>query len=60
MRGLVRHMLAYAIGHELDYLDEQEAENITEMFRASGYDMQYLVLAIVQSDSFAATEKGES
>ncbi|HEX5787422.1 MAG TPA: DUF1592 domain-containing protein [Woeseiaceae bacterium] len=53
MRGLVRHMMTYAIGHELDILDEQEAEAVAEMFRTSGYNLQHLVLAIVQSDSFA-------
>jgi len=53
MRGLVRHMMTYAVGHELDILDEQEAEEITEMFRTSGYNLKHLVLAIVQSDSFA-------
>jgi hypothetical protein len=53
MRGLVRHMMVYGIGHELDILDEQEAEEITKMFRTSGYNLKHLVLAIVQSDSFA-------
>ncbi|HEX5788574.1 MAG TPA: DUF1592 domain-containing protein, partial [Woeseiaceae bacterium] len=33
MRGLARHMLTYAVGRELDILDEQEAEMITDMFR---------------------------
>ncbi len=53
MRGLTRHMLAYAVGRELDILDEQEAEKITDMFRTSGYSLKHLVLAIVQSDSFS-------
>jgi len=53
MQGLVRHMMTYGIGRELDILDEQEAETVTEMFRTSGYNLKHLVLAIVQSDSFA-------
>lgn len=53
MRGLVRHMMAYGAGRELDILDEQESEVITDMFRTSGYSLKHLVLAIVQSDSFA-------
>jgi hypothetical protein len=53
MRGLTRHMLAYAVGRELDILDEREAEKITDMFRTSGYSLKHLVLAIVQSDSFS-------
>jgi hypothetical protein len=53
MQGLVRHMMTYGIGHELDILDEQEAETVTEMFRRSGYSLKHLVLAIVQSESFA-------
>ena len=57
MSGIVRHMLAYAVGRELDILDEQEADQITEMFRTSGYSLQHLVLAIVQSDAFAPHSK---
>jgi len=53
MKGLVRHMMTYAVGHELDILDEQEAEVITDMFRTSGYSLKHLVLAIAQSDAFA-------
>lgn len=57
MQGLVRHMMVYGIGRELDILDEQEAETITEMFRTSGYNLKYLVMAIVQSDSFMPLKK---
>jgi uncharacterized membrane protein len=57
MRGLARHMMAYGISRELDILDEQEAETVTDMFRTSGYNLKHLVLAIVQSDSFAPQSK---
>lgn len=60
MRGLVRHVMAYSLGRELDILDEQEAEKITGMFRTSGYSLKHLVLAIVQSDSFAPEKKEHS
>ena len=60
MRGLARHMFAYGIGREMDILDEQEAEQATQMFRTSGYSLKHLVLAIVQSDSFAPQKEDNS
>jgi hypothetical protein len=60
MQGLVRHLMTYAIGRELDILDVQEAEAVTRMFRASGYNLKDLVLAIVQSDSFSPQKKEAS
>ncbi|MDU0355411.1 DUF1585 domain-containing protein [Paraglaciecola aquimarina] len=52
MHGLVQHMMMYALGRELDILDEQESEVIFSTFRASGYKLSALVQAIVNSDGF--------
>jgi hypothetical protein len=60
MQGLVRHLMTYAIGRDLDILDVQEAEVVTRMFRASGYNLKDLVLAIVQSESFSPQKKEAS
>ena len=52
MLGLVKHMMVYALGRELDVIDEQEAESIHRSFRISGYSLKHLVLAIAQSEAF--------
>lgn len=52
MSSLVHHMMNYALGRELDILDEQEAHTVKATFRASGYTMSSLVKAIVQTDAF--------
>ncbi|MEO6752757.1 MAG: DUF1592 domain-containing protein, partial [Chthoniobacteraceae bacterium] len=52
MLGLVKHMMVYALGRELDVIDEQEAESIFRSFRISGYSLKHLVLAITQSEAF--------
>ncbi|MGJ8681489.1 DUF1592 domain-containing protein [Paraglaciecola sp.] len=52
MKAIVHHMMVYALGRELDILDEQESEVIYSAFRASGYKLSELTKAIVQSDGF--------
>ncbi len=52
MLSLVKHLMVYALGRELDVIDEQEAENIFRSFRISGYSLKHLVLAIAQSEAF--------
>ncbi|MEO7415135.1 MAG: DUF1592 domain-containing protein, partial [Opitutaceae bacterium] len=52
MLSLVKHMMVYALGRELDVIDEQEAESMSRSFRISGYSLKHLVLAIAQSDAF--------
>lgn len=52
MMGIVQHLMVYALGRELDVLDEAEAKTIYASFRASGYKLTDLTKAIVQSDAF--------
>ncbi len=52
MHNIVHHLMMYALGRELDILDEAEAEGIYASFRASGYKMPALIQAIVLSDGF--------
>ncbi|MCF2946816.1 DUF1592 domain-containing protein [Paraglaciecola aquimarina] len=52
MQAIVHHMMVYALGRELDILDEQESELIYSAFRSSGYKLSELTKAIVQSDGF--------
>lgn len=57
MKGLVYHYMVYALGGELDVLDEAEAEAIYTSFRASGYKLKALTKYIVQSDAFTNRER---
>jgi uncharacterized membrane protein len=52
MGSLVHHMMMYALGRELDILDEQEAQGVKMAFRTSGYKLSGMIKAIVQSDAF--------
>ncbi len=52
MQALVHHYMMYALGRELDVLDEAEAEAIYTSFRASGYKLAALTKFIIQSDAF--------
>lgn len=54
-RSLSWHMMTYALGREPNLGDAQELEMINSQFRASGYKLSSLVLAIVQSDAFLST-----
>ncbi|GLR71524.1 DUF1592 domain-containing protein [Agaribacter marinus] len=58
MKALVHHFMLYALGRELDILDEEEADAIYASFRASGYRLSALTKAIVQSDAFTNRQKG--
>lgn len=52
MLSLVKHMMTYALGRDLDLLDERESEMILRSFKISGYNLKHLALAIAQSDAF--------
>lgn len=52
MMNIVHHMMIYALGRELDILDERDAEMIAHSFRTSGYRLSHLVKAIVLSEAF--------
>ncbi len=56
MKSLVYHYMVYALGRDLDVLDEAEAEVIYSSFRASGYKLPALTKFIVQSDAFTNRE----
>ncbi len=60
MKAIVHHMMIYALGRDLDILDEKEAEVIYSAFRASGYKLSYLVQAIVLSDAFTNRQQHSS
>ncbi|MGJ8561349.1 MAG: DUF1592 domain-containing protein [Litorimonas sp.] len=53
-RSLTWHMTAYALGRVPNIGDEAEIDQIYAYFRASGYKIPALVLAITQSDVFQA------
>ena len=53
--ALTWHMMAYALGRAPNLGDENELKTIHQYFKISGYNMQALVLAIVQSEAFQAT-----
>ncbi|MGJ8692941.1 MAG: DUF1592 domain-containing protein [Thalassotalea sp.] len=52
--ALTWHMMTYALGREPNLGDEKDLETIHSHFRASGYKLSALVLAIIQSEAFQA------
>lgn len=52
MGSLVHHLMMYALGRELDILDEKEAKEVKATFRASGYQLSAMIKAIIQTDGF--------
>ncbi len=53
-RSLTHHMLTYALGRKLDYLDRAVVDDITAHFVQSNYSMRELILAIVTNPTFHA------
>ena len=51
-KALAKHMMTYALGHELSLADEAELVKIHQHFLTSGFRLPDLVLAIVQSEAF--------
>ncbi|MCC4831796.1 DUF1592 domain-containing protein [Shewanella sp. 10N.7] len=58
-RSLNWHMMAYALGREPNLGDTEALEMINSQFKASGYKLSSLVLAIVQSEPFQATPENQ-
>lgn len=50
--SLAWHMFTYALGREPNIGDEIDLKNIEQYFRTSGYRLDALALAIVQSEAF--------
>ncbi|WP_372894387.1 DUF1592 domain-containing protein [Stieleria sp.] len=50
--ALVHHLLTYTLGRSPDYVDRQGVDEIRRRFKASGYKLRGLVLAIVDSELF--------
>ena len=48
-RQVIRKMLSYALGRQLEYYDEAVVREIAAELKVSGYPMQELVLAIADS-----------
>jgi hypothetical protein len=51
-RNVCRKMLAYSLGRSLEYYDEAVVNDLLAKLQKNDYQMQALVLAIVQSDPF--------
>jgi len=51
-RALTEHLLAYALGRELDYFDEYAVRKIVAAVRADEYRARTLIHEIVQSYPF--------
>ncbi|PAY18910.1 hypothetical protein CKO51_13850 [Rhodopirellula sp. SM50] len=50
--ALVHHLLTYSLGRSPDYADREDVDEIRRRFKASGYTLRGLVLAIVDSELF--------
>jgi hypothetical protein len=57
-RAFTQHMLSYAIGRPLSYMDEEEVIAIQNIFAERGYQMRSLIKAIVTSPAFNQSRKG--
>ncbi len=51
-RAFVRHILAYALGRDLEIIDQQTVDTLVSRFIASGYQIDELLVAIAKSDAF--------
>ncbi len=51
-RGFAENLLQYAVGRQLDLLDEESVEQAQRAFVAANYDFKVLVRAVVASESF--------
>lgn len=50
--GLVHHLLTYTMGRAPRYSERREVERIEAQFEESGYRVDHLILAIVESELF--------
>jgi hypothetical protein len=50
--NVIRRLLTYGIGRELNYRDRYEVENILAQSRENGYLLQDMIVAICQSSTF--------
>ncbi len=52
MHAIVKSLMTYAVGAELDILDEAEINQVFTSFQKSGYNMKSLAKAIAQTQKF--------
>lgn len=58
-RSLVQRLLAYAIGRDVTYADEDDINRAVEKLREGGDRFQTAILAVLQSDAFQSSSRGE-
>ncbi|MGI9430122.1 MAG: DUF1585 domain-containing protein, partial [Bythopirellula sp.] len=51
-RGFVRQMLTYCLGRSLEWSDQPTVDTLIKRFQESDYQIDELILAIVESDAF--------
>ena len=52
MLAIVKSLLIYATGVELDILDEKGVNQVFASFQKSGYNLKSLVSAVAQAEKF--------
>jgi hypothetical protein len=55
-RSVVSHLLAYALGRDVSYTDEQAIDDLVARVAADNYNLQTAVLAIAESPAFSGAE----
>ncbi len=55
-RGFVKSLLQYAVGRQLDLLDDDSVERAQRAFVTANYDFKVLVQAVAASESFRVSE----
>lgn len=55
-QGFVKNLLQYAVGRQLDLLDDDSVERAQRAFVNANYDFKVLVQAVAASESFRASE----
>ncbi|MCA9009933.1 MAG: DUF1588 domain-containing protein, partial [Planctomycetaceae bacterium] len=55
-RGFVKSLLQYAVGRQLDLLDDDSVERAQRAFVTANYDFKVLVQAVATCESFRASE----
>lgn len=53
-RSLIHHLLAYGLGRELNFADEEEIDRLLEQSAHDGYRVRAMLRAIVMSKTFSA------
>ncbi len=49
---MVHYLLTYALGRQIEFADRDQTQQIKQAFTRSGYQLNELVIAIIQSDLF--------